>query len=178
MTADPHELVSDFTEMTDRELAMMIGAFFRAIGWGALAGGGFLLIFTVPIGLAMLIGDGEPGGLVVAFLPLGLALAGTLLGMLAFGLLVTFLLRHFGREEASIYAGAGIVGGILECVLFSAWLMGGFNSSLFFAALFPGLFCAFAGAVAGGVWGAHREERVRQATDPEHPTNPYHDMIY
>ena len=39
MTADPRDMISEFTETTDKKSGRMIGSLFLAIGWGALAGG-------------------------------------------------------------------------------------------------------------------------------------------
>ncbi|WP_338242414.1 hypothetical protein [Aurantiacibacter hainanensis] len=182
MTADPRDRVSDFTEITDEELALLIGTFFRAIGWGAVAGGGVFLVGTVPLGLAMLVGDGEPRGLLVALLPLGIAFAGALAGMTLIGLPLTAFLRHFRREQTAIYATIGIIGGVLLPVLFAGWFEGEFNGGSIGAGLFLGLFGAMAGGVTGNIWGNYRESLARPDSQPvdetEDTTNPYHDMIY
>ncbi len=179
MTADPRDTISDFTEMTDRELSAIFGSFFRAIGWGAVAGGGFFMVFTVPFGLTLLIADGEPRGLIVALLPLGIAFAGTLIGMIGIGLPLTMLLRYLGRELLRIYSITGIVGGLLLPLLIIASLEGAFSSSGVSLGIFLGPFGAMAGGVCGHIWGSYREDIARAAEGPENtPTNPYHDMIY
>ncbi|MWV28815.1 hypothetical protein [Aurantiacibacter rhizosphaerae] len=179
MTADPRNTVSEITEITDKELGLMIGSFFRATGWGAVAGGGFFLVFTVPAGLTAMISQGDPQGLLLGLLPLGIALAGTLIGMLLIGLPLTALLRQFRRERAPIFAAVGMVGGLVLPMLFAALLEGAFNSGTLWIGFFFGLFGALAGGVCGKIWGSYREDVARAADGPEGaPTNPFHDMIY
>ena len=179
MTADPREQISDFTEMTDEELAKLIGSFFRAIGWGAVAGSGFFLVFTVPFGLATLIADGESGGLLVAVLPLAIAFAGTLAGMIFLGLPLTALLRHLKGERVGFYSAMGIFGGLLLPMAFLALLEGEFNSGSVALGIFLGPFGAMAGGVCANIWGAYRVSLAQNDSDKaDSPTNPYHDMIY
>ena len=176
MTADPHDTVSDFSEIPDGELLRMIGSFFRATGWGAIAGGGFFMVFTVPFGLITLIAEGEPGGILVALLPLGIAFTGTLAGMIGLGIPLTALLSHLECERLGIYSAIGIFGGLLLPAFFAAWLDGSFNSGSVSVGIFLGPFGAMAGGVCGNVWGAYRVTLADQETAPS--ANPFHDMIY
>lgn len=182
MTADPRDQISEFSEMTDEELALLIGSFFRAIGFGALAGGGFFLIFTLPFGIAAAFGDTGPAALLFALLPLGVALAGTLSGMLLIGLPLTALLSHLRWERARTYSAAGFVGGIAMTVLFAGWLGEGFDAATLAAGFALSIFGAAAGGVTGNIWGSYREGLATHDTapgeEPDHPANPYHEMIY
>lgn len=179
MTADPRDTVSEFTEMTDGELAQMTGAFFRAIGLGAVAGGGLFLLVTMPAGLMMIMSDGEPAGLLVSVLPLIVALFGTLAGMICLGLPLTGLLRYLGQERAAIYTTVGLVGGFLLPGLISAMFDAGDYSATIAFAVFVGLFGAIAGSVTANTWGTYRESVAnRDPDEPDLSTNPFHEMIY
>ncbi len=182
MTADPRDSISEFTEMTDEEMSQLIGSLFRAIGWGAFAGGGFFLILTIPAAMLGIVNTGKPAALLFAIFPLAVALAGTAIGMIVIGLPLTALLRHFRREQAPTYARVGMVaGGLLPFTILS--LAKGTDSAALALSLFFGLFGTIAGGVTGNIWGEFRESRYAFDTPPEDdepyaPTNPFHDMIY
>ncbi|RIV86754.1 hypothetical protein [Aurantiacibacter zhengii] len=165
--------------MTDEELAMFIGSFFRSIGWGAVAGSGFFLAFTVPAGVIAMAAEGDPRGLLLGLLPFLIGLAGSLAGMIAIGLPLTALLRHMQRERAAIYTAIGTLGGFAMPLLFAGWFEGEFNSGSLWAGLFLGLFGAIAGGVTGNIWGRYRDGIAQHRHDETEPsTNPYHEMIY
>ena len=179
MIADPQAQISDFTEMTDEELGLLIGSFFRAIGWGAVAGSGFFLVFTVPASVIALAGEGDPRVLLFGLLPLLIGLAGSLSGMIVIGLPLTALLRHMQRERAAIYTATGTLGGFAIPLLCVGWFEGEFNSGILGTGLFLGLFGAIAGGVTAKIWGRYRESLAHIPAEPEEPTaNPYHEMIY
>lgn len=181
MTVDPRDAISDFTEMTDEELLRMFGSFFRAIGWGAAAGGGIFLFLTVPIGIAMLF-DGEiPSAAIVSLLPLLAAGAGTLIGMIVIAIPLTFLLRHMGCERAKYYARCGMIAGAL--LPFAVLTLLGFGLEMIGVAVFLGVFGAMAGRMSGTVWGDFRQslyevETLGEADGRDPATNPFHDMIH
>lgn len=179
MNVDPEPATPPLLEMSGQEMAPMIGAFFRAVGWGSVAGSGLFLILTVPFGLVALIGDGEPGGLFVSLLPLALGFAGTFCGMIILGLPLTALLGRLGLERQGIYVTAGILGGLLLPMLFAVLFEGSFNSGSATLGIFLAWFGAMAGGVSGHIWGSYREDLTRAAEGTEEPPiNPYHDMIY
>lgn len=150
-------------------------AFYKAVWSGALVGGGAFLLLTVPIGLGMII-DGEVAiGLPMTVLPLLIAGAGTLAGMLLIGLPATFIFAQYPPERSGQYKALGLIGGLLlpGAVMLA---FGSTTLELLYGGGVLGLFGAFAGLTAGTIWGDWREQG---APEPEgqHP-NPIHDLLF
>lgn len=181
MTADPREEISEITEIDDRIFTAAIRAFLRAVKWGAIAGGGIWLLMTVPIGVGMAL-DGEAGpGLGVALMPLAIAGAGSLAGMLLIGLPLTALLRELRNERCATYALVGMIAGFIAPSLVVA-LLENFNPFESSFGLFLGIFGAISGGVAGHVWGSWREQLQPQpepaSAEPTPSPNPIHDLLF
>ncbi len=156
-----------------------ISAFFRAVFWGAVWGGGFLLPFSVAGGIGVAL-DGEIlDGLGLALIPLFLAGAGTLAGMLVIGLPLTALLRHLRREREGTY---GLIGTILGLLLPSLVIIFAHPDSRNLAGLAVGLplglFCMFAGMATGHTWGGWRERCAIAKRETRPAPNPIHDLIH
>ncbi|APE27719.1 hypothetical protein [Aurantiacibacter gangjinensis] len=128
-----------------------IMAFLKATLYGALASGGWVWIFTVPLGLFEVV-KGEWGGLLIAILPLLVSGAGTLAGMFALAMPITAVLQAFDAETRFIYSWAGLIGGFFAPIAVVAAFFGYDRS-----ALALGLFGALAGWMAGMHWGDWRQ---------------------
>jgi|GEM_PF-1458297 len=171
MTADPQAPISDFTEMTDGRLRGPMAAFLRALLAGTLAGGLPMLVFSLPLASAALEGGLETWAF--ALMPIWITAIITLAAMLIIGLSLTAVLHRFSRECWHTYTACGVIFGAAIPFLTLLIMDGSWESGLFFAA--PG---ALAGTACGFVWGRWRRAVAAAKTPSDHPTNPYHDMIY
>jgi hypothetical protein len=136
-------------------------AFFRAVGWGTLAGGApYTVLFMIPLVLAGLEYRSLANIALVLAYPLLVSGSFVLGSALVFGLPFTAVLSRSGREDGGAYGIAGLALGTLVASMIHLGLAREFNAeTLFFAA--PG---AFAGLVTGTSWGRWREAQ-RAAQD-------------
>lgn len=136
------------------------------------------MLLTVPIGFGLLI-DGEIwAGFALALLPLAIAGAGTLIGMLLVGLPLTALLKRDRSESVQTYSTVGAASGLLLPTIL-AGILDDFSISAMGSGFLLGLFGMMAGGVAGSVWGNWRASLQPVAEEAEaEPQNPFHDMIH
>lgn len=125
----------------------------RAVGWGALVGGGPYMVMTLPIGLIGLFNSEILRGLYFAFIPLVIALAVTLSAAVLIGLPLTAILHHLHRESRLVYGSSGVLFGIAIPLIFL--LLTEDNTTV-------GIIMALSGGVAGmttgTLWGGWREK--------------------
>lgn len=129
-----------------------VRAFARAVILGSLAGAAPGLLFTVPFGLAVLVGDGSSGGLTIMIAPLIITAPFVLGASLLVGLPLTAVLTRLRKECGQYYVIAGLIVGTAP---FLVWmqLANGANSIALLA-----MAGAFGGALTGWQWGRHRDE--------------------
>lgn len=139
-------------------MKMALKTFARAVGWGAVAGGAPVLLFTLPAAILSVVdasNEGLAGLLYIATLPLLLAGAGTLAGALLLGLPLTALLRRKGRETSTTYGLLGAALGFVLPALAAFAAIGPDIGGAFLLFAIPGL---IAGLTAATVWGNWREQ--------------------
>ncbi|MBU7581245.1 MAG: hypothetical protein KAF27_12410 [Porphyrobacter sp.] len=133
-----------------------IAAFFRAVGWGTLAGGApYTVLLMIPLVMSSLDYRSLANIALVLAYPLILSGAFVLGSALVFGLPLTAVLSRRGRDHGGSYAIAGLVLGTLVSSMIHLGLAREINAETLFFAL-PG---AFAGLVTGTSWGRWRERR-------------------
>ncbi|GEM_PF-3589681 len=126
--------------------------FARAVMFGTLAGSGFFLLFSVPIGVTGILVD-PLGALFIALFPILVCGAFVLPSMILVGLPTTAILHHIGDEDCKTYALAGgVTGLIIPIIVDGVWGMLG-GTSIVLA-----IFGIISGTTAGYVWGGWREK--------------------
>jgi len=155
-------------------------AFLRAWAAGTLAGGGPVMLMTVPMGVWSIAGGHVFSGLFLAVLPLLIAGAATLTAMVVIGLPITALLHSKKKECPRIY---GLAGAIFGFIIPPIVLVTFENADEVFSTA-SAIFCIFgalAGTVTAVIWGRFRKE-MNSTTNPyaaeEAQPNPIHDLIY
>lgn len=129
-----------------------VRAFIKTVIIGSVAAAAPALLFTLPLGLTFLVGDGNLAGLVVMFAPLFFTVPCVLVGLLLVGLPLTAALARSKKERGEYYVIAGLFFGtapFLVLMFLPDWGAG-------FA--LPAAFGAFGGSITGWVWGRHRDE--------------------
>ena len=133
---------------------MTMRAFMSAVFMGALAGASPFLLISIPLGLGSLFGGDSNevsvlGCIIIAILPLILALLFVLPSMLIVGLPITALLSRLQRESIPTYSVVGGISGALIMLLFIT-----LTESLF--GVWMCLAGALSGAVTGNIWSLSR----------------------
>lgn len=117
----------------------LAGAFGKAVAAGTLAGGGPLLLFTIPISLAQIVSD-PAQGLIFALYPLLAAAMFVVPLSVLIGLPLHFAVRRLEMLYAPVMIGAGLFAGFM-----APWVIGW----LWFG-IVPAYFCLW-GGFSGGV---------------------------
>lgn len=136
-------------------------AFWKSAFWGAFAGGFPFLIISAPFGLLMALSRNGEGPfafiqyLVLALLPILIALPFTATGLLVIGLPVNYLFRRYNVESGWAYTLTGtVVGFVLLALVYGFW---DYEFEIFRSAL---------GAIAGGVTAFCWWDFARRAAPP------------
>lgn len=95
------------------------------------------------------------------FAPLIITLPCVLVASIVFGLPLTAILSHFGKEKGEYYVIAGTAFGALPFLIIPMFLQNGSTDFGYIAVM-----GALGGAVTGWQWGRYRDE-------PFAPSNPY-----
>ena len=141
----------------------------RAMLLGILVTGGPFMLLTVPIGLAILFGDGRPEGIAFAAMPLLVAGVGVVPASVLIGLPLTALYRHLRCESVFLYAWSGLATGIVAPGLLMFALEG--QSGLGLGILLYPL-GAFAGLLTADSWGRWRVEQAEAERDSDDELRP------
>lgn len=127
-------------------------AFFRAVGIGALAGAGPVLLLTFPLGL---LSSGDPNGNIfgiwIAILPLVVSFSADLCASVFVGLPTFYFLKETNTESVERYTSVGFFAGGLPSIAFAL-----LDTSSFFIVT-VGILGVVAGGVTGNIWGKFRE---------------------
>lgn len=176
MTEQPHEAISDLSEISDARTSTEGAYFLGSILWGTLTG----TLALMALGLSS-----DPSGIdpveaigLAAFLAIFVA-GFTLAGMLVIGLPITFLLRALEWEKAWLYATLGAIAGFLFlAIMFERPLSTDLTAMI---APASGGLAGFATALSWGVWREKRaalRHREHFGSAPEKRDNPIHDLIH
>ena len=171
MTENLRPSISVFTELTDIWRDRPVRPFLLAWLAGTLAGGGPMLVFTLPM-LENWTAEYPLMSVWIAFLPVWIASAITLASMLAIGLPATVMLRHFQHESLACYTKLGLVFGALVPSLIGLALFRSIEPLPFFA--IPGILAALACAQVWGRWRC----AIHPAAAERRDDNPFHDLIH
>ena len=176
MENEPHEPISEISEIPDllgEPPAIHFGA---AVLWGALTGA---IAMVVPLAVANPENAAATLSAGLYFATIGAGLF-TLAGMLVIGLPVTALLKAARAEQRHLYAGIGFIAGfgILAGLLGVSWRYE--PESVIF--LVAGGLAGFAAALRWGRWrealARYRQQLADEEAQPDKRSNPIHDLIH